>query len=204
MDFETHINSYRNDMNRKVLSGDNLASGHYNQDEHRQLEYLKARGLQSEHLLLDIGCGIGRAAVQQVAHYLQPGHFYGVDMSEAAIVQIRRTIHDGKFAVTDGWFPFDWFRGIRFDFIWSASVMQHMTPPQVAQCLQNVALVMKPETVFLFTFRDTGKWQRLWLPDFTPLEFFRAAAPSRRIEEHDDYAPAEDGPVRTKVYSVEL
>ncbi|MBA2614534.1 MAG: hypothetical protein H0U90_01940, partial [Actinobacteria bacterium] len=43
-----------------------------------QFEYLKERGLEPEHYLLDVGCGPLRGGIRFI-QYLETGHYYGVE-----------------------------------------------------------------------------------------------------------------------------
>lgn len=48
-----------------------------------QLDFLRSRGLRSNHRIVDIGCGSLRAGVKLVA-YLDPGNYYGTDINPSA------------------------------------------------------------------------------------------------------------------------
>lgn len=69
-----------------MFTADEIAAGAHRRfvggvwDTHgqHQLEYLKSRGLEPHHRLLDIGCGCFRAG-HFFVDYLEPGHYYGVD-----------------------------------------------------------------------------------------------------------------------------
>ena len=50
----------------------------------RQLEYLRAQGLQPHHRLVDIGCGPFRAG-RHFLDYLDPGNYYGVEANHSLI-----------------------------------------------------------------------------------------------------------------------
>jgi hypothetical protein len=49
-----------------------------------QMDFLKANGLMPEHKLLDIGCGSLRLGVR-AAEFLEPGNYWGTDLSSALL-----------------------------------------------------------------------------------------------------------------------
>lgn len=63
---------------RKVIGG------RWDQLGNLQLDFLVQRGLQPHHALLDVGCGPLRAGVKLVP-YLDPGNYYGIDLSDILI-----------------------------------------------------------------------------------------------------------------------
>ena len=46
----------------------------------KQFKYLRSHGLERNHQLIDIGCGNLRAG-RHLIHYLDAGHYTGVDIS---------------------------------------------------------------------------------------------------------------------------
>ena len=49
-----------------------------------QFEFLIKKGLQPQHRMLDLGCGTLRGG-RHFIRYLQPGNYYGIDISRKAI-----------------------------------------------------------------------------------------------------------------------
>jgi SAM-dependent methyltransferase len=62
--------------------------GPYDQIGLRELDLLKAEGLQPNHSLVDFGCGNGRLA-QFAIPYLKGGHYIGIDISKTFLEQAR-------------------------------------------------------------------------------------------------------------------
>jgi SAM-dependent methyltransferase len=134
---------------------------------HLQLDFLKSRGLAPSHRLLDVGCGslrLGRLAVD----YLEPGHYFGIDLSDALIQAgyerelsgpQRARLPRGHLVATADFdlaaLPGD------FDIAIAQSVFTHLPLNHVRRCVAKVAERLVPGGVFFAT---------AWLvPDGWPL-----------------------------------
>ena len=53
-----------------------------------QLDFLMRLGLERDHELLDLGCGVGRAA-RQFVPYLAIGNYTGIDISPNALAHAK-------------------------------------------------------------------------------------------------------------------
>ena len=122
--------------------------------------YLAGLGLQPEHAVLDIGCGIGVMAAR-LAGFLTTGRYEGFDIvrigTDWATAHISskhpnfRFLHADVYnrhynpaaAVQGEAYAFPYANG-QFDFAFAKSVFTHMTPRAVEQYLQESARVMKP------------------------------------------------------------
>lgn len=123
-----------------------------------QLDYLVDQGLRPEHRLLDVGCGAMRGGIRFAA-YLDPGHYYGIDINDRLIEAARRVeipaagltdrVPPGNLKVT-GRFqaPFD----VTFDYALAQSVFSHLPLNHIRLCLHQVAKVMEPGGRFFATF----------------------------------------------------
>lgn len=120
---------------------------------------LIARGLQPEHRVLDIGCGIGNLAIG-LKDYLRGG-YDGIDIHPEAVTWCQRAITPRypafRFHRADVWsgaynpagcvpaaayrFPFP---DRTFDFIFLASVFTHMMPDEVEQYLHEITRLLTP------------------------------------------------------------
>lgn len=125
-----------------------------------QFEFLRAHGLQPEHVLLDVACGSLRAGVH-VIPYLEPNHYWGLekeqDLVEAGLAQelpprVResknpRFLMNAEFdaAVMDR----------PADFIWIHSLFTHLPLNAIGECLKRLRTAATPETKCYATFFET-------------------------------------------------
>lgn len=165
-----------------------------------QFEFLRRRGLRPEHTMLDVGCGALRGG-RHAVRYLNPGGYFGVDISSVVLEAARRLLIEEQLAakaptlrlVTDT--AFDWFGDRVFDVILAQSVLTHMRPEDLAAMFAHVSRVMGPDTVFYATCylgQDT-LWRRLTTTTFAyPLELFTDLG--RRSGLDVELLPVEDYP----------
>lgn len=123
-------------------------------------EFAKAHGLKPEHNFLEIGCGALRAG-RHFIHYLQPGHYTGLDHNTHVLTAARKELEleglkDQRPALIQS-ADFDLSivpEDVQFDFAWSHSVMTHMTPAQVEACLRSVFSKMTEMGVYYSTYNE--------------------------------------------------
>jgi len=145
-----------------------------------QLDFLRSQGMTPASRLLDIGCGPGRLA-RRVCQYLDVGNYLGVDISDACIK------HAINLALDEGWSS----RAPLFvngaealapiagmvDFAWAHSVFTHLPPQEIDAWVRRLVKLLKPDGVFLFTYKQAVRPQRSGLKQFQyPVEFFDATA----------------------------
>lgn len=118
-------------------------------------------GLQPHHAILDVGCGIGRAAAPLVDYLDANGRYAGFDVMAEAIDWCR-----AKIAVGDSRFEFlhanmhsDRYNpggtqpasayvfpypDASFDYVWLGSVFTHLLAADQAQFAREIARVLRP------------------------------------------------------------
>jgi ubiquinone/menaquinone biosynthesis C-methylase UbiE len=126
-----------------------------------QYDYLPRHGLRPEHRLLDIGCGNLRAG-WRLAQHLDPGHYYGVDISPDILLAAQDTIR--RFNLQDR-LPYltvvrdlrlDFLPAGHFDVVTAHSVFTHTTIDVIDQALANVGRLLRPDGWFDFTYGETS------------------------------------------------
>jgi ubiquinone/menaquinone biosynthesis C-methylase UbiE len=126
-------------------------------------------GLQPNHRVLDVGCGIGKQAVP-LTQYLSPeGSYEGFDIVEAGIQwcerHITRRYPNFKFRHVDvfnkhynpdgGVLPEAWkfpYSDSEFDFVFLISVFTHMVPDAVRNYVNEISRVLKPGAKCFISF----------------------------------------------------
>jgi SAM-dependent methyltransferase len=126
-----------------------------------QFDFLIAQGLRPHHYLLDVGCGSLRAGVK-VLPYLEPGHYYGIDISQeildAGWMVVER---EGLQARAPRLVRMDDFNfaslGRAFDFALAQSVFTHVPLNSIIRCLMNIDKVLAPGGRFFATFFENPR-----------------------------------------------
>lgn len=146
-----------------IGSGDFLAQGKHH------LELLKTYGgLNENHAVLDIGCGIGRAAVPLTQYLSKEGKYEGFDVVKKGIVWCKKHIskdfpnfnfqyiplnndlyHFTEKKAENFIFPYE---DNSFDTVFLFSVFTHMQPLEVQNYLNEIQRVLKPKGKCLSTF----------------------------------------------------
>jgi SAM-dependent methyltransferase len=150
-----------------------------NWDQHGDLQrdFLLSQGLKPEHWLLDIGCGTGRLARKIVPH-LEPGHYFGLDIAEAAVIAAR------ELAIEEGWSdrqPTFWVgeipAGLQMDLLWSFSVFIHLPQGLMESVMRRAAAVMHAGSRFFWAYVPEPRTWRSGVKQFrhTLADYQRAA-----------------------------
>jgi hypothetical protein len=128
-------------------------------EEYGQLEFdfLLSRGLQPEHVLLDVACGALRAGVRFIP-YLDAGNYLGIEKEEALIKQALAKELAADVAadkrpelVVSGDFEFGRFSK-QADYALAWSLFTHLTRPDVEKCLRNLRANVPDSHQFYATF----------------------------------------------------
>ena len=130
-----------------------------------QFDYLTGQGLQSQHYLLDIGCGPLRGGVHFIG-YLEPGHYFGVDKN-AAVLDAAREEELPRYGLGDRRptlvamenFDFPSLAQL-FDYAWAQSVFTHLPVNSIIRCVMNVEQVLVPGGKFYATFYENEQGKR--------------------------------------------
>jgi SAM-dependent methyltransferase len=130
--------------------------------------FIQLGGLQPEHRVLDVGCGIGRMA-RPLTRYLVNGSYEGIDIVPRGIrwcqenftasypnfrfqmadVANREYNPGGRFRAAEYRFPFP---DGEFDFVYLTSVFTHMLKNDMTHYLREISRTLRPNGRCLITF----------------------------------------------------
>jgi ubiquinone/menaquinone biosynthesis C-methylase UbiE len=126
-------------------------------------------GLQPNHAVLDIGCGIGRMAVPLTRFLSKEGSYDGFDIVKSGIDWCNKNISakhpnfrfqytglynqlyntSDKVDASNFVFPYE---DTKFDFVFLTSVFTHMMPAEVEHYINEISRVMKPGATCLISY----------------------------------------------------
>ena len=132
-------------------------------------QFVELGGLEPDDTVLDIGCGIGRAAVPLTSYLSEDGAYYGFDIVSEGIdwcneniaprfpnfhfelADVHNKVYNprGQYRADEYRFP---YQGSTFDFAFSTSVYTHMLPADVRNYIAETARVLKPGGTCFATF----------------------------------------------------
>lgn len=142
------------EISRRVHRG--FVGGLWDEIGALQLAYLREKGLQPEHHLLDVGCGCLRGGLHLV-RYLDAARYCGQDINSSLLKAGKFELKNAKLSekltqlAQSDLFDFAVFER-KFDYLLAVSLFTHLPLNDIAVCLQNAAAVMKPESRFFATF----------------------------------------------------
>jgi len=126
-------------------------------------------GLQPNHAVLDVGCGIGRMAVPLTRFLSKKGSYDGFDIVKSGIDWCNKNIsakhpnfhfqytglynqlYNTSDKVDASNFVF-LYEDTKFDFVFLTSVFTHMMPAEVEHYINEISRVMKPCATCLISF----------------------------------------------------
>ncbi|MFF2504210.1 class I SAM-dependent methyltransferase [Streptomyces sp. NPDC058067] len=172
-----HVAYYRAVMASDTARSPELAVGSRSEDRwlalgQMQFDYLVEHGLTPRDRMLEIGCGNLRAGWRFIDH-LEPGHYYGIDISPDILVEAQRTLVrrglQDRLAhlalvenLTLDFLPTGWFTVVH-----AHSVFSHSPLDVIDECLANVGRVLAPGGFFDFTYdRTEGTEHQVLREDF--------------------------------------
>ncbi len=132
-----------------------------------QIAFLKSVNMRPHHYLIDIGCGTLRGG-KPLIEYLEAGHYFGIDSRDEAIQQGRLELTESGLDSKNP--TIAWVKDIstldfkkQFEFIWSFSVLIHMTDEILNKTMEFVGRHLATDGVFYANVnigeRKEGNWQ---------------------------------------------
>jgi SAM-dependent methyltransferase len=172
-----HVDYYRAVMRSAAARGDEGAVGSHTHQSwltigRMQFDYLVSHGLKPGMRMLEIGCGNLRAG-RLFIQYLDPGDYYGIDISPEILLAAQRTLAEAGLQdklphltlVRD--LKLEFLPAGYFDVVHAHSVFSHSPIEVISECLAHVGRVMKPDGFFDFTFgRTEGAEHHVLREDF--------------------------------------
>ncbi len=186
-----HNPYYNKEWIERAISNNNhrnAVGGMWDELGSLQMDFLLANGLQPSQRLLDIGCGSLRLGVKAI-DYLQPGNYYGQDISEELIAAgYEKELNDRQRQkqprnqlVANDSFDFSFVLPRKIDVAIAQSVFSHLPLNHIRRCLALLAPVMQQGGVFFATY-----WNCPADHDITkPLTHNNAASPADSITTYD-------------------
>jgi ubiquinone/menaquinone biosynthesis C-methylase UbiE len=172
-----HVSYYRAVMRSDAARSSEAAVGSATHESwlklgQLQFDYLCEHGLKPGDTMLEIGCGNLRAGHRFIG-YLDPGHYYGIDISPDILAAAQQTVT--RFGLQSKLPHLSVVRDLRFEFLPDAhfnvihahSVFSHSPVKVIDECLSHVGRVMVPGGFFDFTFdRTEGAEHQVLHEDF--------------------------------------
>jgi SAM-dependent methyltransferase len=144
-----------------------------------QIDFLKRFGLEPQHYLLDIGCGVLRGGIPLI-EYLEPAHYYGIEVQKKSLEEGEQALVEADLTEKQPnltWAPT--MEGLnldrKFDYVWAFAVLHHMYDDILFTAIDFAQRHLAPGGVFYANVnigeRYDGEWQGF--PGVKrPLEFY--------------------------------
>jgi hypothetical protein len=177
---------------RHSLSGPVGHPGIWKLKRDYQISFLKQRGLQPRHHLLELGCGTLRGGLPIIG-FLEEGHYYGIDARGIALEEARKELAEANLEdkhptliLASDLSSVD--LGRTFDFVWAFSVLPHLEDQTLTGAFRCAKRHLAVNGRFLATAAIGSPRQRRWMefPDLVrPLEFYAREAARERLNVQD-------------------
>jgi SAM-dependent methyltransferase len=173
-----HVSYYRAVMasdaarSREAAVGGSPSHAAWLQIGQLQFDYATGHGLKPDMRMLEIGCGNLRAG-RLFIEYLEPGSYYGLDISPDILLAAQDTVAEYGLAarlphltlVKD--LRLHFLPSGAFNFVHAHSVFSHSPPEVIEECFAHVGRVLAPGGFFDFTFdRTEGAEHHVLREDF--------------------------------------
>ena len=157
-----------------------LVGGMWEEIGRLQFEFLRARGLEAQHLLIDVGCGALRGGVHFI-RFLDAGNYFGIDRDASMLragleIEARRArFPDTVEAIDlsdripaqnllhDDAFRFHRF-GVEFDYALAQSLFTHIPLNSIRLCLTELARCTRAGGRLYATFYDCPSGEAIEQP----------------------------------------
>ncbi|MER6997616.1 class I SAM-dependent methyltransferase [Streptomyces sp. NPDC000410] len=186
-----HVSYYRAVMAKDAAQSPEAAVGSATRERwlalgQMQFDYLVEHGLKPQDRMLEIGCGNLRAGWRFI-DFLEPGHYYGIDISPDILIEAKRTLVRYELqnklphlAIADD-LTLDFLPSAGFTVVHAHSVFSHSPLSVIDECLAHVERVLAPGGFFDFTFdRTEGAEHHVLHEDF----YYRTETLVRLAEKH--------------------
>ena len=148
-----------------------------------QIGFLRARGLEPQHRLIDVGCGTLRGGIPLI-EYLDTGNYTGLDVRQEALDEGRKELaaagledKQPQLICSDELASLD--LGTPSDFAWAFAVLIHMPDEVAASCISMASRNLRAGGRFYATVnigdQDEGQWREFPVV-FRSLEFYQGLA----------------------------
>lgn len=123
-----------------------------------QESLLKVQGLEPDDTLLDFGCGVLRGGIPFIK-YLDEGNYYGADLSQKALMDGHRRIHENRLGhkqptlIQNHDLSFDRISQAidDADYMLFQSVWTHLPADRLKTCLDNMGKALADDGIILAT-----------------------------------------------------
>ena len=172
-----HVSYYRAVMRSDASRSPEAAVGSHSHEYwlqvgQLQFDYATSHGLKPDMRMLEIGCGNLRAG-RLFIDYLEPGCYYGLDISPDILLSAQDTIADYDLRAKLPHLTLvnnlrlHFLPDAAFDFVHAHSVFSHSPIEVVDECLAHVGRILAPGGFFDFTFdRTEGPEHHVLREDF--------------------------------------
>lgn len=153
-----------------------------------QFDFLRSRGLQPEHRLLDIGCGTLRGGIPLI-EYLEPEHYVGIEARAEVLQEARKELAEAGLEhkrplLIHATEPAELQLDAPLDYVWAFEVLIHLTDELLDGYLDLAARSLAENGQFYaniqFGEREDGKWKQFPMV-WRPRQFYEQAASRRGL-----------------------